>query len=160
MPKWIVFILCVALPMATGLTSGFLNRNESGGPWYRALEKPPFNPPSWVFAPVWTLLYLLMGVSFYLVVQAAPSQWRKPALIIFAVQLILNFCWSFLFFRFHMLGVAAAEIVVLLVAIILMIIFFYKVDHTAAYLQLPYLLWVSFATLLSVSIYWLNRHAG
>lgn len=160
MPKWITLVICIALPLLVGFTSGFLTRHESGGAWYQALQKPSFNPPSWIFGPVWTCLYILMGVSLYLVFQAIPSTMRTAALTVFAVQLTLNFFWSLLFFRYHLPGVAAIEIVVLWIAIVAMMLLFFRVQPLAAYIQIPYLAWVSFATVLSITIYWLNKAGG
>ncbi len=160
MQKWITLIVCLALPMVVGLTSGFLTSSESGGPWFKALQKPSFNPPSWVFGPVWTTLYLLMGVSLFLVYRSPHTSLRQTALIIFGVQLVLNFFWSLIFFRYHQLGLASVEIVLMLGAIIAMVVVFYKINPVAAYLQIPYIAWVSFATVLCVSIYWLNRAMG
>ena len=157
MPKWLILILCIILPLAVGFTSGYLTRNESGGPWFNALQKPSFNPPSWLFGPVWTTLYILMGISLYFVVQSAPSTARTMVLVIFAVQLVLNFFWSLLFFRYHLLGVASVEIVLLWFAIVAMIVTFYRVSPISAYLQIPNIAWVSFATVLCLSIFLLNR---
>ncbi|AGA77767.1 tryptophan-rich sensory protein [Echinicola vietnamensis DSM 17526] len=142
--------------MVIGSLAGIANAGNITT-WYATLEKPPFNPPNSLFGPVWTVLYALMGVGIYLVWKSPDSPQRKKAIQVFIVQLVLNFCWSFIFFYFHLIGWAAIEIVLLLGMIIWMILIFRRVDKLAAYLQLPYLLWVSFATLLNVSIWWLNR---
>jgi tryptophan-rich sensory protein len=155
MKKALVFILCLALPLAVGSLSGFATVTGIDS-WYSTVNKPSFNPPNWLFAPVWTTLYALMGLSLYLVWQSPESQIRKNALIIFGIQLFLNFCWSFLFFYFESPGLAVIEIVFLWVSILMMIFYFIKVKPLAGYLQIPYLLWVSFASILNASIWYLN----
>ena len=142
--------------MAVGAVSGIAT---AGGidDWFYALKKPFFNPPSAVFGPVWTLLYLLMGISLYLILRQTSSSLRMKAIIIFGVQLTLNFVWSFLFFKYRLLGIAFIEIILIWVSIAFMIHSFYSVNKKAAYLQIPYLVWVSFATLLNGSIWFLNR---
>ena len=144
------------LPLLVGGVSGYLSGSGIND-WFRELEKPSFNPPSWVFGPVWTLLYLLMGVSLFRVMQAPANSSRNIAVSWFLIQLALNFMWSLIFFRWQLLAVAFAEIIVLWVAIMIMILKFYKIDKTAAFLQIPYLLWVTFATMLS-GAFWLLNH--
>lgn len=125
--------------------------------WYATLQKPGFSPPNWIFAPVWTLLYLLMGVSLYLVWNNGLAEEKtKKALFVFALQLVLNIAWSFLFFGLHSPALALAGIIVLWLAILLTMIKFYAVSKTAACILLPYLLWVSFATILNFSVLILN----
>lgn len=156
MAKIFTFFLCITLTMSVGAVSGIAT---AGGidDWFYALNKPFFNPPSAVFGPVWTLLYLLMGISLYLILSPTSSPLRTKAIIIFGVQLALNFVWSFLFFKYRLLGFAFIEIVLIWVSIVFMINSFYSVNKKAAYLQIPYLVWVSFATLLNGSIWFLNR---
>lgn len=138
-----------------GFLSGFSTTNEINN-WYALLNKPSFNPPSYLFGPVWTLLYILMGVSFTVVLLQQPSQARKRAIFLFLFQFILNLCWSSLFFNLHLIGWAFAEIITLLFTILLMVISFYRINRIAGLLQIPYLLWVSFASLLNFYIYLLN----
>ena len=121
------------------------------------LIKPPFNPPNYLFGPVWSALYLLMGVSLFMIVKMEKSELRINAILVFGIQLFLNFWWSIFFFRFHRPDVALAEIVLMWFAILFMIFSFYKAKPVAAYLQIPYLLWVSFASVLNASIWWLNK---
>jgi len=126
--------------------------------WYATLEKPTFNPPNWLFAPVWTLLYLLMGIAAFLV-------WRKGlenrqvriALIVFLVQLILNALWSVVFFGLESPLYGLIVIVALWVAILFTVLKFYRVSLAASVLLWPYLLWVTFAAVLNSSIWLLNR---
>ena len=129
---------------------------SSIGTWYAYLLKPGFNPPNWLFGPVWTLLYILMGISLYLVWKQSPSRHRYNAMSLFFIQLFFNFCWSFIFFHFHEIGLALFDIIVLWIFIVLTIIYFAKHHKTAAALLIPYLARVSFATLLNAAIYRLN----
>jgi tryptophan-rich sensory protein len=124
--------------------------------WYASLNQPSFNPPNWLFGPVWTTLYIVMGVSFYLIWKMDTSQNRNRAIGVFLFQLILNFFWSFLFFYFKNLGLALVEIILLWLSIATMIFTFYKVKPIAAYINIPYLLWVSFATALNAAYFYLN----
>lgn len=125
--------------------------------WYAFLEKPSFAPPNWIFGPVWTILYTLMGVSLYLVWNSkARKNLKKDALSVFYAQLILNTLWSILFFGFKNPELAFVEILLMWVLIAASIVKFYKIDKTASYLLIPYLLWVSFASLLNFAIAYLN----
>ena len=118
--------------------------------WYATLNKPSFSPPNWVFGPVWTVLYILMGISLYLV-------WTKKKVpSVFWVQLVLNAAWSIIFFGMKNPVLSLVDIVALWIAIILTIKSFYPISKTAFYLLIPYLLWVSFATILNLSIVLLN----
>lgn len=125
--------------------------------WYRYLQKPLFSPPSWIFGPAWTTLYLLMGIASYLIVKTGLTNKKvKSAIIIYGLQLILNGLWSVLFFGLHSPLLAFLEIVILWILIMMTIIRFFKISKTAAYLLIPYLLWVSFASILNLSILLLN----
>ncbi|HEY6914004.1 MAG TPA: TspO/MBR family protein [Paludibacter sp.] len=148
-------IVCALLCLALGTASSF-STMESISTWYQFLNKPAFNPPNWIFGPVWTILYIMMGISVALVWHT-PHADRRKAMIFFAVQFILNLCWSFLFFNLHLPGVAYFEIMAMCISIALTIIAFYKINKTAALLLLPYLCWVLFATILNYSIWILNR---
>ena len=125
--------------------------------WYSTLNKPPFNPPSWVFGPTWTLLYALIGISLFLVwTQPNRDAQRRKALSIFFIQLFLNAIWSPIFFGLHAPIAALIVIVLLWLSIVLTILTFWKISKTAATLLVPYLAWVSFASLLNFSIWQLN----
>lgn len=147
--------LCILSTLLVGGISGFATATSING-WYVTINKPSFNPPNYLFGPVWTTLYILMGISLYMILQSNASELRKKAVIIFSIQLFLNFCWSFIFFNFQLPGFAFAEIIIMWISILTMIIVFYKINKTAAYLQIPYLLWVSFASVLNGSIWYLN----
>lgn len=125
--------------------------------WYKYLHKPSFSPPNWIFGPVWTVLYLLMGISVYLVwLKQSKSKRVKTALKLFLTQLLFNFLWSIIFFGFHNPLIAFVDIILLWIAIVLTIMTFYRLSKPAAYLLIPYILWVSFAALLNISIVLLN----
>jgi tryptophan-rich sensory protein len=126
--------------------------------WYPSLTKPNLSPPGWIFAPVWITLYFLMGVSLYLICtnNKVKNNSRKKALVVFGIQLILNVFWSLLFFGLKSPVYGLIDILFLLATITLIIIFFYKISVLAAILLIPYLVWVSFATLLNYNIVLLN----
>jgi len=148
-------IICLIIPLAVGGISGFATATSITD-WYVTLNKPSFNPPNYLFAPVWTTLYALMGISLFFVWKSSEGRDRNNALVIFTIQLTLNFIWSFLFFKFNLIGVALVEIVLLWISILMMIIFFRRISKLAAFLQVPYLLWVSFASVLNAAIWLLN----
>lgn len=154
--NWISLIACVGGILLIGTISGLANAGSING-WFSTLNKPSFNPPNYLFGPVWTTLYILMGISLYLILQSPKTDSRNTALIIFAFQMALNFSWSFLFFYFKWPGIAFIEIIIMWIAILMMILTFYRISNTAAYLQLPYLLWVSFASILNGTIWYLNK---
>ena len=124
--------------------------------WYPLLEKPPFNPPDWVFAPVWVALYILMGIAAWRVWRLRPREGVRTALVVFAVQLALNLAWSFLFFGLQRIDLALIEIEILLGAIVANMILFWRIDRWAGALLVPYLLWVLYAILLNFSLWLLN----
>lgn len=126
--------------------------------WYEGLAKPPFNPPNWIFGPVWTILYAMMGVAAYLVYEKGMRNKEvKRAMAVFAGQLLLNTLWSIVFFGAHMILAGAGVIVLLWVGILASILLFRPISKLAACLLIPYILWVSFATVLNSSLYILNR---
>jgi len=125
--------------------------------WYQALEKPPFNPPDWVFAPVWTLLYIIMGIAAWRVWRFRSFEATSKALGFFALQLGFNLTWSFLFFGLQRIDLALVEIVILLVVIIVNAIMFWRIDRLAGLMFLPYIAWVTYATILNSSLWLLNK---
>ena len=124
--------------------------------WYAFINKPSFSPPNWLFAPVWTLLYILMGISAFLIWQKRDNLQTKPALTFYGLQLILNALWSIIFFGMHNPGLALLEIIILWLFILITLIKFYKINKTAGLLFIPYLLWVSFASILNYAIWMIN----
>ncbi len=155
MKNTIKLIFCILLTVAVGAISGIAT-SGSVNDWFVGINKPTFNPPNYLFGPVWTVLYILMGISLFMILQSQNNDLRKKAITIFCIQLVLNFCWSFIFFKFHLIGLAFVEIILIWVSIIWMILTFSKINKTAAYLQIPYLLWVSFASVLNGAIWYLN----
>jgi tryptophan-rich sensory protein len=123
--------------------------------WYSKQKKPRFNPPNWIFGPVWTLLYTLMGISLYLVLIS--EKVNTLAIVIFSIQLFLNLIWTGIFFGMRKPFLAFMEIILLWISIIINIFVFYGISKTASYLLIPYLLWVSFASILNFSIWKLNK---
>ncbi|MBL8160281.1 tryptophan-rich sensory protein [Candidatus Saccharibacteria bacterium] len=124
--------------------------------WYEALEKPFFSPPNWVFGPVWTLLYTLIGISLYLVWSAKTKHSKRNAYLAFGIQLALNALWSLVFFGLQQPWLGVGVIIALLVMIILTMREFWPIRRYAAYLLVPYLLWVCFATCLNIAVALLN----
>ncbi|MDD3875969.1 MAG: tryptophan-rich sensory protein [Bacteroidales bacterium] len=151
----IKLMLSIILPLGIGAIAGMFT-SEAVPDWYATLNRPSFNPPNWLFGPVWTTLYLIMGVSLFLIWNQKKSTERKIAIGVFLLQLTLNFAWSFIFFYFNMIGLALIEIVLLWISIFMMLVLFYKIKPIAAYINIPYLLWVTFATVLNASYYFLN----
>lgn len=128
----------------------------SVGTWYQGLEKPAFNPPDWVFAPVWTTLYVLMAIAGWRVWRRVPLKAGGTSLAVFGLQLALNLTWSFLFFGLQGIGLALVDVVVLLLAIIANTVLFWRIDRWAGALFVPYALWVAYATVLNASLWLLN----
>lgn len=155
MKRILQFIASVFLTLTVGGLSGYATIAGVEG-WYKTLHKPSFNPPNYVFGPVWTLLYLLMGISFFLVWRERSSGKKATAVRFFLVQLLLNFVWSIIFFNLHFIGWALLDILLLWLTILMMIRQFYRINKLSAMLQLPYICWVSFATALNAAIYYLN----
>ena len=125
--------------------------------WYASLNKPFFNPPNFIFGPVWTTLYFLMGLSLFLVLEEKLKKHKNKIIILFSIQLLLNFIWSFIFFGLHNPIIAFINIAMLWGSIILLIYEFWKYSKVASLLLVPYLLWVSFASVLNLFIIVLNR---
>ncbi len=142
--------------LALTFGAGYIGSRFPVDEWYAALSKPAWNPPNWLFAPVWGILYLLIAIAAWLV-------WRKGGLTgaavplgLFALQLILNAAWSWIFFGQHELGLALIEILILWIAILATLIGFWRLNPVSGYLLIPYLLWVSFASVLNFAIWRLN----
>ena len=158
MSKSVKIAIVVAVCLAVGYGSG-LATQSSITTWFPTLNKPFFNPPNWLFAPVWIILYLMMGVSAGLIwskMETVPILVKK-ALWVFTIQLILNALWSFLFFGMCNPFLALIEILLLWLMIVETIKVFKSIDSLASKLLIPYFLWVSFAMILNAGIWWLNR---
>jgi len=158
MGKTNIFKLLVSLtlPLGLGAIAGLFTAEAVPG-WYETLNRPSFNPPNWVFGPVWTTLYILMGISLFLIWKQSAGKERNLAILVFLLQQALNFGWSFIFFHYNMIGFALIEIIFLWISIVMMLVLFYKIKPVAAYINIPYLLWVTFATILNAAYYLLNR---
>ncbi|QYJ68655.1 TspO/MBR family protein [Flavobacterium litorale] len=157
MPKILKIVIMVVTCLAVGYLSGEVTR-ESVTTWYTTIEKPFFNPPNWLFAPVWGMLYVFMGVAAGLVWARIDYQKElvKKGLTFFAIQLGLNALWSYLFFGLHNPLLALIELVLLWLMIYETYYLFKKVNKIAGYLFIPYLAWVTFAGVLNAAIWWLN----
>ena len=151
------FIIAILLCESIGISSGLL-ASANNSVWFDTLTKPTWNPPAYLFGPVWTTLYLLMGISLAIIWDNKEAEQNKRnAYFLFAIQLFLNFWWSIIFFHFHSPAVALINIVLMVVAIILTIFSFSVFSKTAAWLLVPYISWVSFAAILNYSIWNLNH---
>ena len=151
--QWKTLVICIAIPLAVGVVSALLTRG--GMQTFAELNKPALSPPGWLFPVVWTILYVLMGIASYLVVTS-----KKPngaALITYGLQLVFNFFWSIIFFNMQAYLFAFIWLVILWFLILKTTVKFFKIDETAGILMIPYLLWVTFAGYLNLSIYLLNR---
>jgi benzodiazapine receptor len=157
MKRAIGIVISVVICELAGIIGSAFTAPSIAG-WYAGLTKPPFNPPNWIFGPVWTALYAMMGIAAYLVYEKGMKNKEvRRALAVFAGQLLLNTLWSIVFFGAHMILTAAVVIVLLWVGILASILLFRRISRPAAYLLAPYILWVSFATVLNSSLYVLNR---
>ncbi|WP_298222094.1 TspO/MBR family protein [Flavobacterium sp.] len=158
MNKYLKISIVVVTCIAVGFLSGQATQS-SVTTWFPTLVKPVFNPPAWVFAPVWSTLYIMMGIAAGLVWSRIDFEREvvRKALIFFAIQLALNALWSILFFGLRNPFLAMIEIVLLWLMIYETYIKFVKIDKIAGYLFIPYLFWVSFASVLNASIWWLNK---
>jgi len=153
--NWKKLIIAILIPQIAGGV-GAVATTPKIRTWYAGLEKPFFSPPNWVFGPVWTLLFLLMGIALYLIWESGKKE-KKEAMKIFGVQLGLNVLWSWIFFGGENPGLAVGEIVILWLAIRSTIKSFSKISKRAGQLLIPYLAWVSFAGVLNGAVWWLNR---
>ena len=155
MKKIFKLIISILIPLAIGFVGSFFT-SSSVDNWYQTIAKPQFNPPNFVFAPVWTILFILIGLSFYFVWTKNFAKQKNKAIGIFSIQLFLNLLWSLLFFGLQNPLFGFLDIVLLEIVIIFNIKIFYKINKISAYLLIPYLIWVSFALILNASIVILN----
>jgi len=145
-------IIAIVVSELAGIIGSLFTAPSIAG-WYSTLVKPALNPPAWVFAPVWTTLFAMMGVALFLIWKNQTTIKKNMAYRFFFAQLILNTLWSIIFFSQHNIGGALIEIIVLWLAILAAIIFFYKISKTAAWLLVPYIAWVSFAMYLNYALW-------
>lgn len=154
--KWKPYVAGAAIALAVGSLSGLLSM---GGmkEFEMAATKPPLSPPGWLFPVVWTVLYALMGICSGIIWQKSPSRQRSRGLNLYAVQLVVNFFWSLLFFNARAYALAAGWLVMLWALVLLMIFAFRKISFKAAWLQIPYLAWLTFAAYLNLGVWLLNQ---
>jgi translocator protein len=152
LPMAVALILLLALSFAVAALGGFFRP----GPWYAELQKPAWNPPNWIFGPVWTVLYATMAVAAWLVWRRGGFAQQSTALSLYFVQLLLNALWSPLFFGLRSPGLGFADIALLWLVLVATVISFWEAHRLAGALMLPYLAWVSFAAVLNFSIWQLN----
>lgn len=150
MNRYVSLILLLALVLGGGFALGFLT---APGEWYAGIAKPAFNPPAWLFGPVWTVLYILIAIAGWRVWQRDRSGWPMT---LWWAQLALNFLWTPVFFAAHQIGLALVVILLMLAAILAFIVTAWRLDRVAAWLFVPYAAWVAFASLLNGSIWMLN----
>lgn len=153
--RWIGLILFVSTCLSAGGLGAVATTPEIDG-WYRTVVKPDWNPPNWVFGPVWTTLFVMMGISAWLIWRPAGFQKAATPLTLFAAQLVLNVAWSWIFFGIHEIGWAAAEIILLWLVILVTTVTFFRRSKPAGWLLTPYLVWVTFASVLNFTIWRLN----
>lgn len=145
----------ILIPIAVGAVSGFISMGAMKD--FALLQKPPFSPPGWLFPVVWTILYVLMGISSYIVNSSdAPKEEIKRANLVYAISLFFNFFWSIIFFNLNQYFLAFIWLLVLLFLVTYTVYLYFGISKTAAYLQIPYLLWILFALYLNYGIYTLN----
>lgn len=154
--KWRPYLISVGIALAVGVLSGFLSM---GGMevYADSVTKPTLTPPGWLFPAVWSVLYTLMGIGAARIWLIPESVQRSRGLNLYVVQLIVNFFWSLIFFNAQAFGLAVIWLLLLWVLVLLMIVQFYKVDRLAAILQIPYLIWLTFAAYLSIGVWYLNK---
>lgn len=151
--QWLVLAGFILLCLAVGSIGGFATQ-DSIDSWYRTLAKPWWNPPDWVFAPVWTLLFIMMGIAAWLVWKTGDR--LGPAMALFGLQLVFNLLWSLIFFGLRSPGLALIEVVFLWGSVLLTMLAFFGRQRVAGWLFVPYLAWVSFAAILNFAIWRLN----
>jgi tryptophan-rich sensory protein len=156
--KAIAKLICsVVLCLLTGLLGSVLTA-DSVSTWYAELSRPSFTPPDWAFGVVWPILYVMMGISAFLIWNAGIAKKQvKTALAIFAVHLLLNALWTPIFFGLHMLLLALIEIILLWIALLITVVYFWRISKPAAILLVPYILWLTFAVTLNAAFYLLNK---
>jgi tryptophan-rich sensory protein len=150
-----LFIKSIALPLLVGIVAGLLTRNAMQD--FQALNQPPLSPPGWLFPVVWTILYILMGVSSYLIKTASvDAETKSNAFLLYYYQLLVNFLWPIFFFNFGWYFFSLVWLILLWILVFFMIRQFAEISKPAAYLNIPYLIWLTFAAYLNAGVWWLN----
>lgn len=153
---WKCLLVLIVIPLIVGGISGFITRNSIA--IYKSLTLPPGAPPGFVFPIVWMILYIFMGIASYLVFSSHHSL-KGTALTLYGIQLMVNFFWPIIFFSMQLYLIAFIWIILLIILVAVMLVLFYKINHTAAYLIIPYLLWLIFASYLNYGVFALNMNA-
>lgn len=149
-------LIALSVSIALAMAAAGFGAQFATGPWYRALDKPPWNPPDWVFGPVWSFLYLSMAIAAWLIWRRKTHPLALPAFAVYFLQLLLNAAWSWMFFGEHWMGAAFAEILVLDAFIAVTLLLFYGIHRVAGALFIPYLAWVTFAAFLNFTLWRMN----
>ena len=152
MIKWKNLIISILIPVIIGFLGSIFGNVMNG---FDGINKPSFTPPAIVFPIAWTILYILMGISSYLIFESDSSE-KDSALLIYGIQLVINSLWTFFFFNLKWFLISFVLVLIILLLVIVMIIKFYKINKTAAYLQIPYVVWLIFAAILSYNVFLLN----
>lgn len=153
--KWKTLLICIAIPLLVGGLAGFISKDSMSA--FAALNQPPLSPPGWLFPVVWTILYVLMGIASYLILTSGASQKSiDKAMRLYGLQLLFNFFWTFWFFNLQLYFFAFIWLIVLWILILATIAAFSHISKLAAFLMIPYLLWVTFAGYLNLGIALLN----
>ena len=152
--QWKKLIICIAIPLLVGGLAALITMGSMES--FALLNKPPLSPPVWLFPVVWTILYILMGIASYLVYTSPQPYRSKTSLTVYGVQLFFNFFWSIIFFNLEMYLFAFIWLVILWLLILVTTVLFYRIEKSAGYLMIPYLIWVTFAGYLNLGIYILN----
>ena len=153
--RWIGLVVFIAICLGAGGLGSVATTPEIEG-WYQTIQKPSWNPPDYLFGPVWTTLFVMMAIAAWLVWKSEGFKVAAAPLMLFAGQLVLNIAWSWIFFGMHQPSWAFAEIVILWLAIVATMVAFFRRSKIAAWLMVPYLAWVSFASVLNFTIWRLN----
>ncbi len=148
-------LIAIGIPLLVGGLSALLTMGSMSS--FEEVRKPPLSPPSWLFPVVWTILFILMGIASYLIVTAEENALKLPAIVLYGTQLFFNFFWSIIFFNFEAYLFAFVWLIILWLLILATTVTFYKISKPAAFLLIPYLLWVTFAGYLNFGIFLLNR---
>ena len=150
--NWFQLIAIILITELVGVLGSLFSGNM--GQSFTTLKKPPLSPPGWLFGIIWQILYLLMGIAVYIIYQKPPES--QKAINLYWIQLLVNFLWPIVFFRFELYWIAVAVILILDVLVFLTTVWFYKISKVAGYLMIPYLLWILFATYLNIGIALMN----
>lgn len=155
MNTYLKLIISIGIPLLVGFISSIFTI-DAIQQWYPTLQKPIFTPPNWVFGPAWTVLYISMGVSFFMIWKKIGKIKFSQPYFLYAIQLLLNFLWSFFFFYLENISLSLFDIILLWILVLWMIQRFWEIKKIAGLILLPYLFWISFATALNIGILILN----